>query len=120
MQFNVLFGAFAAILVSGVAAAPSPQDAVVECASTCSTDCVMGGNLRGGICSSDGTCTCLTGLKGRSPEPQAGCWSTVSYSSITRKTQANMYQSVPPIVSPLATFAVGSAPLMAPVSALAV
>lgn len=81
MQFQLLFGAFLA-LASTTTALPSPTPATaLECWATCSTSCVYDGSLRGGLCSADGTCTCLTGLKERTPAPEPQsieCWSTCS------------------------------------------
>lgn len=61
-------------LPSIVIAAPTPEaDALaspqrisptlLNCYSTCSYSCVRAGNLQGGLCSSTGTCTCLTGVQ---------------------------------------------------------
>lgn len=69
-------------LAATISAAPSPQ--AISCWSTCSTDCVNAGHLRGGLCSASGTCTCLTGTKRDAeaiPAPQSAvidCWSTCS------------------------------------------
>jgi len=60
MQYALLTTAFLA-LASSITALPSPQSPSLNCYSTCSTSCIQAGSIRGGLCSSDGTCTCLTG-----------------------------------------------------------
>ena len=81
MRFTLLVGTFLA-LCSSIVAAPSPQLGLeIQCLSTCSTDCVAAGLLQGGLCSADGTCTCLTGIQARNPEPSPQaieCLSTCS------------------------------------------
>ncbi|RDW56490.1 hypothetical protein BP5796_13131 [Coleophoma crateriformis] len=82
MQFQFVFAAWF-VLFASVAAAPAPQDPAVQCWSTCSTDCVNSGSLRGGLYSTDGTCTCLSRVKERAAEPApqdaaVQCWSSCS------------------------------------------
>ncbi|PVH83837.1 hypothetical protein DL98DRAFT_585303 [Cadophora sp. DSE1049] len=83
MQLSHFISTFLA-LASTAAAVPAPQ--AIECYSTCSTNCVRDGNLRGGICDAAGTCTCLTGTKrSAEPEPQTPeieCWKTCGTSCL--------------------------------------
>ncbi|TVY33156.1 hypothetical protein LOCC1_G008422, partial [Lachnellula occidentalis] len=84
MQYQFFLGTFLA-LAAGTSAMPSPQlSPAAQCWSTCSTDCVFTGSLNGGLCSDDGTCTCIVGgIKERSPAPApqsaaTECWETCS------------------------------------------
>jgi hypothetical protein len=43
---------------AGAGASPTPQ--VIQCWSTCSTNCVNAGKLRGRLCLADGVCAFLT------------------------------------------------------------
>ncbi|KAH6682813.1 hypothetical protein B0J14DRAFT_574410 [Halenospora varia] len=76
MQFFFITSAFLALAATTAAL---PQRPEISCWSTCSFGCVQAGNSRGGICSPDGTCSCLT-KREAAPEPQAQvhCWSTCS------------------------------------------
>ena len=51
----------------------------MTCWETCSTDCESAGNIRGGLCDSAGTCTCLTGQKKMfAKKDEVSCWETCS------------------------------------------
>ncbi|TVY88055.1 hypothetical protein LAWI1_G007597 [Lachnellula willkommii] len=81
MQYQFLLGTFLALASSTIAIPSAQLSPVAQCWSTCSTSCVSNGNLRGGLCSDDATCTCLTGIKERSPDPapqSAQCWESCS------------------------------------------
>lgn len=79
-----------AVLASLTTASPALHRSVASCWETCSTSCVQANNLRGGLCDSTGTCTCLTGIKrsaSASPEPytlspEAQCWTTCGTSCL--------------------------------------
>ncbi|KUJ13153.1 uncharacterized protein LY89DRAFT_687384 [Mollisia scopiformis] len=84
MQFSILISTIIA-LAATTSAAPAPQTAVIDCWSTCSTNCVQSGLLRGGLCDASGTCTCLTGTKREAepmPAPQLECYETCSTNCI--------------------------------------
>jgi hypothetical protein len=78
MQYTLLTTAILA-LTSSISGLPSPQSASLNCYSTCSTSCIQAGNIRGGLCSSEGTCTCLTNTKrDLNLRDQISCFETCS------------------------------------------
>ncbi|KAF4632912.1 hypothetical protein G7Y89_g5205 [Cudoniella acicularis] len=80
MQFSYIAGAFLTLVTTTAAL---PQTAELECWSDCSLNCVHAGNLRGGLCSTDGTCTCLKKSEAApAPNPQVDCWPTCSYDCV--------------------------------------
>jgi hypothetical protein len=54
----------------------------IQCFETFSTDYENAGNIRGGLCSSDGVCTCLTGeRKEKRQSAEVQCYETYSTDS---------------------------------------
>ncbi|KAL2073130.1 hypothetical protein VTL71DRAFT_10454 [Oculimacula yallundae] len=69
--------------LTGTGAESTPElSPEANCWSTCGTQCLQSGNIRGGLCDEAGTCTCLTSNKRDAfPAPQSAtidCYRTCS------------------------------------------